>query len=44
MYLIMLGAQGTGKGTVAGKLSKIQDGHKYQQEIYLEQIYQKKQN
>ena len=40
MYLIMLGAQGTGKGTVAGILAKETGCHKFQQEIFLEQIYQ----
>lgn len=31
MYLIMLGAQGTGKGTVAGILSENTGGLKYLQ-------------
>ena len=39
MIIIMLGAQGTGKGTVAGLISeKKQNGHKFQQEIFLERI------
>lgn len=38
MIIIMLGAQGTGKGTVAGLISEKQNGHKFQQEIFLERI------
>ena len=38
MNIIMLGAQGTGKGTVAGLISENTGWHKYQQEIYLEKI------
>ena len=42
MIIIMLGAQGTGKGTVAGLLSKSLKYHKYLQEIFLEKILVKK--
>ena len=36
MIIIMLGAPGTGKGTVAGILQEKKVSNKYQQEIFLE--------